>query len=146
MIITNVVYSANLRCRFDLARLCHQLSNTSYNPSRFPGLIWKHKRIGVNCLVFSSGVINCNGKATYFKSGYIRLRRYARCLQKLGYKVQLADVKRLTASASHKLSSTLALEKISSEWRVAYTPEIFPALVFKKQGVTFLLGATASSN
>ena len=137
MIITNVVYSANLRCELELKKLCYRLTNVSYNPAKFPGLVWKHKRIGGNCLVFSSWVINCNGFARDFKSGYQRLRRYARCLQKLGYPVQLTDVKRLTASAYQKLSSPLSLEKLSSEWKITYTPEIFPALVIKKQGVTF---------
>lgn len=55
----------------------------------------------------------------------------------MGYDVRLTDVKLLTASACHNLCAPLHLEQISKEQCVTYTPEIFPALVLKKQGVTF---------
>ena len=137
MIITNVVYSANLLCTFNLRKLCYQLTNVRYEPKRFPGLIWQHPHIGGNCLIFGNGNINCNGKARYFREGRERLRKYARCLQRLGYKMHVTRLKRLTVSAYHKLSSPLRLEQIAKEWSLSYTPEIFPTLVFKKGVITF---------
>ena len=73
MKITNVVYSAHLGCSMELVGLCQRLWNCWYDPRTFPGLIWQHRLIGGNCLVFASGVINCNGKAVSFEEGRQRL-------------------------------------------------------------------------
>ena len=138
MIITNSVYSASIGCPVDLRRLCYRLVGVRYDPRLFPGLIWQHKTIGGNCLVFSNGVINCNGKVSSAKEGYQRLRRYARCLQKLGYPAVLNDVKWVTLSASHTLSTTLDLQQLATERPlVIYEPELFPSANFKVEGVNF---------
>lgn len=137
MKITNVVYSAHLRCPIDLRDLCQRLSNVRYDPKTFPGLIWQHKVIGGNCLVFSNGVINCNGGASSAKDGCRRLRRYARQLQKMGLPVQLREVKMVTMSASHSLSTDLDIRTLAKEKSIVYEPELFPALNFKTDGVNF---------
>lgn len=137
MKITNVVYSAHLRCPIDLRDLCQRLSNVRYGPKTFPGLIWQHKVIGGNCLVFSNGVINCNGGASSAKDGCRRLRRYARQLQKMGLPVQLREVKMVTMSASHSLSTDLDIRTLAKERSIVYEPELFPALNFKTDGVNF---------
>ena len=58
MKITNVVYSAHLNCTIDLISLCQRLRSCRYEPRSFPSLIWQHRNIGGNCLVFANGVIN----------------------------------------------------------------------------------------
>ena len=138
MYITNTVFSANVGCAIDLRKLCYRLVNVRYDPSRFPGLIWQHKDIGGNCLIFSNGVINCNGKAVSPKEGRLRLRRYARRLQRLGYPVDLKDVKWITLSATHTLSYAIDIQKLATERSsVVYEPELFPAANFKVEGVNF---------
>ena len=137
MRITNVVCSASLGCSINLSHLCRRLANARYDPRRFSGLIWHHKKIGGNCLVFSNGNINCNGKAETFQDGIKRLRRYARSLQKLGYTVRLTDAKVLTVSACHDLGSHLDLSTLSRDRRLVYEPELFPTVVFKVLGITF---------
>ena len=138
MIITNSVYSASIGCSVDLRQLCYRLANVRYDPRRFPGLIWQHKTIGGNCLVFSNGVINCNGKVHSAKEGYQRLRRYARRLHNLGYPVVVTDVKWVTLSATHTLSTALDLRQLATERpNVTYEPELFPSVNFKVEGVNF---------
>lgn len=137
MKLTNVVCSAHLQCSMDLRALCYRLPNTRYDPARFPGLIWKHKVIQGNCLVFSNGTIQCQGKATGLKEGKQRVRRYARVLQKLGLPVVLRDIKVLTASAFHILSGPLDLNTLIQERSLIYEPELFPTVNMKVQGVTF---------
>lgn len=137
MKITNVVYSAHLCISIDLRDLCQRLWNARYDPRTFPGLIWQHRNIGGNCLVFPNGVINCNGSASSADEGYQRLRRYARQLQKMGLPVKLRKVKMVTASASHSLSDILDIEMLAKERSVVYEPELFPALNFKIDGVNF---------
>ena len=69
MKITNVFNGAKLDCTVDLVKWGRHLWNSHYDPKMFPGLIWQHRLICVNCLVFSNGVINCNGKASSFEEG-----------------------------------------------------------------------------
>lgn len=137
MIITNIVYTGNVGCPIDLRQLCYRLANARYDPGRFPGLIWQHRTIGGNCLVFSNGMINCNGKVFTVKEGRQRLRRYARRLQKLGLPVYLKDVKCVTVSASHTLSTAIDLLQLAKERRLVFEPELFPAANFKVEEVNF---------
>ena len=115
MKITNVVCSAHLNCTIDLISLCQRLSNCRYEPRSFPSLIWQHRNIGGNCLVFANGVINSNGKASSFREGQQRLCRYARLLHKYGCPVYLTDAKIITVSASHTFSGGLDLYRLAGE-------------------------------
>lgn len=137
MRLTNTVYSANLRCTIDLQMLCRRVENAQYHPQRFPAAIWKDPRFGGNCLVFSNGKINCNGRASTFREGRRRLKRYARRILQLCPDGKMMDIERLTASACHELSGFLILDKLARETKASFHPEIFPALVLKKQRVTF---------
>ncbi|MES9971551.1 MAG: hypothetical protein ABW092_16080 [Candidatus Thiodiazotropha sp.] len=137
MRLTNIVYSANIRCTIDLQMLCQRVENARYHPQRFPALIWKDSHFGGNCLVFSNGKINCNGRAATFREGRRRLKQYARRLLHFYPHGKLTDVKRLTASACHELSGSLILDNLAREAKASFHPEIFPALVLKKEGVTF---------
>ena len=137
MKITNVVCSAHLNCTVDLISLCQRLRNCRYEPRSFPSLIWQHRNIGGNCLVFAYGVINSNGKASSFREGRKRLCRYARLLQKYGCPVYLTDAKIITVSASHTLSGGLDLYRLAGDRSLLYEREIFPALNFKIEGVNF---------
>lgn len=137
MYMTNVVCSAHLGCSLNLRELCYQLANVRYNPAHFSGLIWQHRTIGGNCLVFSSGIIQCQGKANSLREGIQRLRRYARILQNAGLRIALYQVKVLTASAFHVLSAPLDVNKVARERRVIYEPELFPTINFQKDGITF---------
>ena len=92
---------------------------------------------GGNCLVFASGVINCNGKAVSFEEGRQRLGKYARKLQTLGCPVRLRDTKILTVSASHTLSTGLKLYSLAQDRIVLYEQELFHALNFKMGGINF---------
>ncbi|MCG8113585.1 MAG: hypothetical protein N0E59_22775 [Candidatus Thiodiazotropha taylori] len=137
MHLTNVVCSGSLCCRIDLKKLCYELDNAIYDSKNFPGLIWKHRRISGSCLVFSNGVIHCNGKADSFMDGVRRLRRYARYLQKLRFSVQLKEVKVMTASAFHCLKAVLDIKALVKETDCIYEPELFPMAVLRRNGIVF---------
>lgn len=107
MRLTNVVFQANLNVKFNLDVLVHQLNNVRYDPRTFPGIIYQNRKIGGNCLIFSNGKINCNGRCSHFKAGLKRLRQYARILQRLEYPVRLSNVRLVTSSAVHKLSAVI---------------------------------------
>ena len=99
--ITNVVCHADLQCRIDLKQL--DAANSVYNPRRFPAVIWKHKDIGGTCMVFENGKLMVNGKVSSVKAAKQRVRRYARCLQQMGWNVTLRNIEISTISASFKV-------------------------------------------
>ena len=136
MRLTNVVVHANLGCSFSLRDLANQLTNVRYDPRKFSALIWQHRKIGGNCLLFSNGKINCNGSCLSMQDGRRRLRRYARILQKMGYDVCLSQIRILTASGVHQLSGRVDPELLPQEF--SFEPEIFPAVMFRRHGIHFI--------
>jgi TATA-box binding protein (TBP) (component of TFIID and TFIIIB) len=98
MQLTNVGVQADLGCSLDLRVLTYRVTNARYDPKVFSAVVWQHRKIGGNCLLFSNGKINCNGKCLSLQDVRRRLRRYARQLQKMNYPVQLTNVRVVTAS------------------------------------------------
>jgi len=137
MHLTNVICSAHLGCTVRLREACYQIDNTRYDPAHFPGLIWQHRRIGGNCLVFANGTIQCQGKARSLGEGIKRVRQYARILQTRGWPVVLSKIKVITASGFHILSGALNLDTLVQERRLIYEPDLFPTANLTKDGVTF---------
>ena len=107
MRITNVVVQGDLGCRIDLKELVLKLSKVRYQPQPLSGIVWQHRKIGGNCIVFSSGKLNCAGKCSTVREGIKRLRRYARFFQRSGYPVKLCGVRVITASATHQLNGSI---------------------------------------
>lgn len=137
MRLTNVVYQGEMNCVINLKQLTTQLVNVRYDPLKFPGVIFQHRKIGGNCLIFSNGKINCNGACDSFDTGLKRLRRYARYIQQIGYDVVLTNVQPVTASAFHKLSSRLDLNSISPALNFSYDPDLFPAVMMRRNDIHF---------
>jgi transcription initiation factor TFIID TATA-box-binding protein len=59
----NIIASFDLKKELDLSSISIGLllENVNYEPSQFPGLIFKMKDIGASLLLFSSGKIVCSG-------------------------------------------------------------------------------------
>ena len=142
--ITNVVCQANLNCVVDLRTLANKTVNVIYDPSRYSGVRWTHRKIGGYCNVFSTGKIMTNGKANSVKDGKRRLRRYARLLQRYGWPVTLSRVNVVTASASFRAEGPVDLFQTVRYFGGSYEPELFPAAMFTKNNVHFTCFHTGS--
>ena len=60
--IQNIVLSVTYEdTEFNLEKLAKSLDGTSYNPKRFPGVVYKSERPRASFLIFSSGKMNCVG-------------------------------------------------------------------------------------
>ena len=101
MRITNVVVQGDLGCCIDLKELVLKLSKVRYQPQPLSGIVWQHRKIGGNCIVLSSGKLNCAGKCSTVREGIQRLSRYARFLQRSGYPVKLCDVRVIIRHLPH---------------------------------------------
>ena len=132
----NVVVSSDLHCILDLQDICRRSLFVTYNKSKFPGLIWRHKKIKGTCLMFKSGKIVCNGVKS-FSDAKTSIRQYSRLVQKLGYKIQLSYIKLVTITASSSLDSNINLKSIYKSYNSFYEPEIFPSLRLKLDGISY---------
>lgn len=142
--ITNIVCNADLQCPIDLKLLTLRCGNITYNPQNFSAAIWRHKRIGGTCMVFDNGKIMVNGKVNSTKEAKQRLRRYARLIQKLGWKIYLKQIVISTISAFFKLDGPVDVLKLVPYYNGAYESELFPAAMFVKDSIHFTCFHTGS--
>jgi TATA-box binding protein (TBP) (component of TFIID and TFIIIB) len=136
MRINNVVVQGDLGCRIDLKELVLKLSNVRYQPQRFSGIVWQHRKIEGNYLVFSGGKLICAGKYSTVREGIERLRRYARLIQCSGYPVKLCGVRVITTSATHQLNGTIN-PRMFQEGRCC-EPEMFAGVMFYLDGLHYI--------
>jgi TATA-box binding protein (TBP) (component of TFIID and TFIIIB) len=136
MQLTNVVVQADLGCSLDLHLLTYRLTNARYDPKVFSAVVWQHRKIGGNCLLFSNGKINCIGKCLSLQDGRRRLRRYARKLQMMNYPVRLTNVRSVTVSAAHQLTDRIDPTGLPKDF--SYEPELFPVVMFRRHGIHFI--------
>jgi len=66
-----------------------------------------------------------------------RMIHFAQKIHSLGWPVKLTDVKIITMSATHDMGSPLNLSDIATFLSASYEPELFPAAMFKKNGIHF---------
>jgi TATA-box binding protein (TBP) (component of TFIID and TFIIIB) len=116
-----VVVKGDLGCNIDL----RELTDIRYDPRKLLAVIWQHRKIGGNALVFSNGKINCNGKSSSLQDGCSRLQRYGQILQKLG----------VTVSGAHRLSGRIDPQHLPPDF--TYEPELFPAVMCRRAGLHF---------
>ncbi|OOY33732.1 hypothetical protein BOV88_13710 [Solemya velum gill symbiont] len=135
--ITNVVYTADLGCEIDLRTLTMSSTHIIYDPHRFSGAVWKHPAIGGCCLVFPNGKLSVVGRVDNLGAGRTRARRYARSIQRKGFKVRLVRLKLVTASAFFEVGGNLSMDVLSGDMGAKYEPELFPAAMLKRDGLNF---------
>lgn len=132
--VQNIVASSRIGDEFDLDKIQAEFSNTDYNPTQFPGLVYRLKEPKTSVLIFRSGKIVSTGART--------LEDVEKCVQNVvkdlkskGFNVYdkpKVDVQNIVSSADYgcevNLNSTavtLGLEKVE------YEPEQFPGLVYR---------------
>ena len=57
--IENIIASTNLNIRLDLDEIARKLDNSEYNPSNFPGVIWRPPTQYGVALIFDDGRVMC---------------------------------------------------------------------------------------
>ena len=129
--MTNVVVQTDLHKSIDLSYLAKNARGIRYDPGKFSGAIWHHRKIGGCCLIFRNGKLNCNGSKNIAKAKR-RITQYAQCIQRLGFPVKIKKIDVVTISAVHQVSSSLDFSKLCSILGATYEPEIFNGAMFKR--------------
>ena len=135
--VTNIVCMSHLTCGIDLKHLVSVSRDVYFNPHKHHCLIWRHKKIGGCCMLSEYGKMMCNGRAASVQEAKKRVRQYARLVQKAGYPVYLSTIRVVTMSAVHTLSHSLDMIRLAKEMNGQYEPELFPGLMFKRNGIHF---------
>ena len=130
--IQNVVGSADLHQKIDLASIVRAFPTAEYQPDRFPGLVYRLKKPSVVILVFGTGKLVVAGA----KSSNMVLRAVSKLVQEFkahGIVILTEpDVTVRNVVASAELGHTVDLEEATNILDgTIYDPEQFPGLIYK---------------
>lgn len=132
--IENVVGSANLEQELDLDALADDLDDVSYDPERFPGLIFRTQDPKAAALIFRSGKLVCTG-ASSIADMTTAVEMAFENLRTLGLDIPPEpDVTVQNIVTSGDLGTELNLTAIAIGLgleTVEYEPEQFPGLVYR---------------
>ncbi len=140
--IENVVASSSLGDSLDLERVAPRIDGAEYEPSAFPGLIYRLKSPKTAVLLFRSGKVVCTGGKSR-KEIEESIRIVSGLLRKAGQKVVAhpkIEVQNIVATSD--LGVELNLQAVAVAFgldRVEYEPEQFPGLVVRLESPRVVL-------
>jgi transcription initiation factor TFIID TATA-box-binding protein len=143
--IQNVVASSSLDQKIDLNAVVTGNPDVEYDPSKFPGLIYKIKRPRSSILIFRTGKMVCTGTRSA-KEAIKAINKVVNELKKSGIvivgkpKTEIVNI-----VSSGDLCGVIDLERTAYELeRTMYEPEQFPGLIYRvdEPKVVFLLFAS----
>jgi transcription initiation factor TFIID TATA-box-binding protein len=132
--IENVVASTSLGSKLDLQLIARTLVDSEYEPSQFPGLIYRMKQPKTAVLLFQSGKVVCTGGKSW-KEVDASIKTISAIIRKGGQKILAnpkIEIQNIVATSN--LESEINLNSIAVTLgldRVEYEPEQFPGLVVR---------------
>ncbi|XP_015601910.1 TATA box-binding protein-like protein 1 [Cephus cinctus] len=131
IMINNVVCSFSVRCHLNLREIALNGSNVEYR--RENGMItMKLRRPYTTASIWSSGKITCTG-ATSEDQAKIAARRFARSLQKLGFKVRFNNFRVVNVLGTCTLPFGIKITSFSVRYKenADYEPELHPGVTYR---------------
>uniref|UniRef100_A0AC34Q1S1 TATA-box-binding protein n=1 Tax=Panagrolaimus sp. JU765 TaxID=591449 RepID=A0AC34Q1S1_9BILA len=130
--LQNIVSTVNLGVPLDLKKIALHARNAEYNPKRFAAVIMRIRDPRTTALIFSSGKMVCTG-AKSEDASRLAARKYARIVQKLGFKAKFTEFKIQNMVGSCDVKFPIQLEGlcITHSQFSAYEPELFPGLIYR---------------
>ncbi|XP_049833708.1 uncharacterized protein LOC126278025 isoform X3 [Schistocerca gregaria] len=128
----NVVSTVNLCCQLDLMQINFRTRNSEYNPQRFTGIVMRIREPHTTALIFRSGKMVVTGARNEADSR-LAARKFARIIEKLGFKVSFKDFKVQNIVATCDLKFPIRVENLNQMHGQfsSYEPELFPGLVYR---------------
>ncbi len=144
--LENLVVSIGIPRKLDLEELSKKLKDITYDPSNFPGIIYRLNEHRVTALIFSSGKIICTGLKDYNKIEIVSKEIIDNINQALGMDIKREECK-ITVNnivATVNLNRQIDLSSLIFLFdNVEYEPEDFPGLILRDDsGITFLIFST----
>ncbi|KAF7997988.1 hypothetical protein HCN44_009386 [Aphidius gifuensis] len=131
ILIRNVVCSFSVRCHLNLREIALNGSNVEYR--RENGMItMKLRKPSATASIWSSGKITCTGAETE-EEAKIAARRFARTLQKLGFKVRFNNFRVVNVLGTCLMPWAIKITSFSSHHKehASYEPELHPGVTYK---------------
>ncbi|XP_012527300.1 TATA box-binding protein-like 1 [Monomorium pharaonis] len=131
IVINNVVCSFSVRCHLNLREIALNGSNVEYR--RENGMItMKLRRPYTTASIWSSGKITCTG-ATSEVQAKVAARRFARSLQKLGFKVRFHNYRVVNVLGTCCMPFAIKITSFSIHHKenADYEPELHPGVTYK---------------
>ena len=130
--IQNIVASVALNQRIDLQKIVEKFPHTEYNPSVFPGLVFRLKKPKTATLIFGTGKMVCTG-AKSEKESRRAVEKVVKELRSQGIQIKekpVVTIQNIVASAA--LGGEIDLESLVYKLdRIMYEPEQFPGAVYR---------------
>ncbi|XP_044763956.1 TATA box-binding protein-like 1 [Coccinella septempunctata] len=130
IMINNVVCSFSVRCHLNLREIALNGMNVEYR--RENGMLtMKLRRPYTTASIWSSGKITCTG-ATSEEQAKIAARRFARCLQKLGFNIRFNNYRVVNVLGTCSMPFAIKITSFSEHHKEAeYEPELHPGVTYK---------------
>lgn len=131
IVINNVVCSFSVRCHLNLREIALNGANVEYR--RENGMVtMKLRRPYTTASIWSSGRITCTG-ATSEEQAKIAARRYARTLEKLGFRARFHNFRVVNVLGTCSMPWAIKIVNFSEKYREAasYEPELHPGVTYK---------------
>lgn len=131
IVINNVVCSFSVRCHLNLRKIALNGFNVEFR--RENGMVtMKLRRPYTTASIWSSGRITCTG-ATSEEQAKVAARRYARCLQKLGFKTRFHNFRVVNVLGTCSMPWAIKIVNFSERFKKAasYEPELHPGVTYK---------------
>jgi transcription initiation factor TFIID TATA-box-binding protein len=132
IIIQNIVASVALNQRIDLQKIVEKFPHTEYNPSVFPGLVFRLKKPKTATLIFGTGKMVCTG-AKSEKESRRAVEKVVKELRSQDIQIKekpVVTIQNIVASAA--LGGEIDLESLVYKLdRIMYEPEQFPGAVYR---------------
>lgn len=131
IVINNVVCSFSVRCHLNLRDIALNGFNVEFR--RENGMVtMKLRRPYTTASIWSSGRITCTG-ATSEEQAKIAARRYARCLQKLGFRVRFHNFRVVNVLGTCSMPWAIKIVNFSEKYKkeASYEPELHPGVTYK---------------
>ncbi|XP_030752366.1 TATA box-binding protein-like protein 1 [Sitophilus oryzae] len=132
IVINNVVCSFSVRCHLNLREIALNGMNVEYRKEN--GMItMKLRRPYTTASIWSSGKVTCTG-ATSEEAAKQAARKFARCLQKLGFNVKFNNYRVVNVLGTCSMPFAIRINSFSERHREAdYEPELHPGVTYKLQ-------------
>ncbi|XP_060517927.1 TATA box-binding protein-like 1 [Cylas formicarius] len=130
IVINNVVCSFSVRCHLNLREIALNGTNVEYRKEN--GMItMKLRRPYTTANIWSSGKVTCTG-ATSEDAAKQAARKFARCLQKLGFNVRFNNYRVVNVLGTCSMPFAIRINSFSERHREAdYEPELHPGVTYK---------------
>lgn len=130
IVINNVVCSFSVRCHLNLRQIALTGSHVEYR--RENGMLtMKIRKPYTTASMWSSGKVTCTG-ATSEEMSHVAARRFARRLQKLGFKCRFTNYRVVNVLGTCSMPFAIKITLFSEKHREAeYEPELHPGVTYK---------------